>query len=293
MRLVKQFSIEDKNIFNEFFRKYPPQNSEYTFTNLYMWNHYYNLYYEIINDCLCLISQRDNITAILPPIGDELNIIRAFEVLYKRYKDEGSNTLLERFPEKLAKKISEIFCIDMELDEDNSDYVYNTSDLINLSGRKYHAKKNHVNRFKKLYNYSIETLNETNIMECLYFTEKWLQDKDIQENPGLLDEFQSIKTFFESYRYFDVKGIVIRIGGKVEAYTFGELLNPETAVIHIEKANPDIPDLYAFINQCFAEKVWSHIPYINREQDMGIPGLRRAKQSYHPVKMVYKYKGQI
>lgn len=290
--MLKRFGIEDKNIFNNFFKRYPPQNSEYTFTNLYMWNHYYNLHYEIIYDCLCLISERNTIS-ILPPIGEESNIIKAFSELYKKYKSENSKVVIERFPEELANKIMQVFNIEMILDEDNSDYVYNTSDLINLSGRKYHAKKNHVNRFKKSYNYSIEPLSEDNILECLYFTEKWLQDKDIQENPGLLDEFTSIKTFFEHYRYFDVKGIVIRIEGKIQAYTFGELLNPDTAVIHIEKANPDIPDLYAFTNQCFAEKVWSHIPYINREQDMGIPGLRRAKQSYHPIKMIYKYKGQM
>ncbi|WP_245589908.1 DUF2156 domain-containing protein [Caldanaerobius polysaccharolyticus] len=292
MRLLKLLHIEDKNILDFFFKKYPPQISEYTFTNLYMWNHRYNLHYEVIQDCLCLVSQKDAIT-ILPPVGDESNTIKALEKLWERYAKEGLSVFFERFPEHMAKKIKELFNVNMVLDEDNSDYVYNTSDLINLSGRKYHSKKNHVNRFKKLYNYTVENLSKNHVAECLSFTEKWLEDKDLQQNPGLLEEFHSIKTFFENYEIFDVKGIVVKIQGEIQGYTFGELLNPDTAVVHIEKANPDIPDLYAFINQCFAETAWASIPYINREQDMGIPGLRRAKQSYHPVKMVYKYRGQM
>jgi len=85
----------------------------------------------------------------------------------------------------------------------------------------------------------------------------------------------------------------LRIDGKIQAFSLGELLNPEMAVIHIEKANTQYHGCYAMINQQFAEHCWKDVPYINREEDMGIPGLRQAKRSYHPVKMVEKYTGYL
>ncbi len=144
----------------------------------------------------------------------------------------------------------------------------------------------------RTYDYVLEELCSENALECLNFTEKWISLKDIEENPGILKEFDAIKTVLENYDFFNVKGIVLKINGKIEAYSFGEKLNPETAVTHIEKANPEIKDAYAFINMSFA-KMMSEFKYINREQDLGIPGLRYAKKSYHPVKMIFKFKGKL
>ena len=88
-----------------------------------------------------------------------------------------------------------------------------------------------------------------------------------------------------------VTGGVLRINGSVQAFTLGELLNPDMAVTHIEKANTDYDGSFTVINQMFAERVWPHVMYINREEDMGIPGMRKAKESYNPVKMIRKYTG--
>ncbi|WP_231969073.1 phosphatidylglycerol lysyltransferase domain-containing protein [Thermoanaerobacterium sp. RBIITD] len=288
MFILKSLSLDDKNLFENYFTKYPPLISEYTFTNLYMWNHKYNIKYDIIDDCLCMAS--DN--TIFPPVGPAENILSAFDKFYKMLKSDNNEIYLERFDKDTACKISEIYGIEMLHDEDNFDYVYNTNDLINLFGRKYHSKKNHINKFLKTYGYSIEEISINNVNECLKFTENWISSKGINENSGILSEFEAIKRVFDNYKYFNIKGIVLRIDGKIEAYSFGERLNPDTAVTHIEKANSEVPDAYAFINMSFA-KIMSNYNYINREQDLGLPGLRKAKQSYHPIKMIYKFKGKM
>lgn len=280
-------TLADKDLFERFFIKYPQEISEYTFTNLYMWNHKYNIRYDIIDDCLCMAS--NNI--ILPPVGPSENILSAFDKFYKLLKNDYNDISLERFDNNTSCKISETYGINMILDENNSDYLYNTCDLINLSGRKYHSKKNHINKFIKTYDYTLENLDSNNINECLKFTENWVSSKNINENPGIVSEFDAIKKIFDNYNHFNnIKGIVLRIEGKIEAYTFGEKLNPYTAVTHIEKANADIQDAYAFINMSFA-KIMSEFKYINREQDLGLPGLRKAKKSYHPIRMINKFKG--
>jgi hypothetical protein len=113
--------------------------------------------------------------------------------------------------------------------------------------------------------------------------------RECVENPALLSEDYAIHEALELFGELDYKGGAIVIDSKVEAFSIGEPLNEETAVIHFEKANPDIPGLYAAINNLFCRHAWSEMTYINREQDLGIPGLRKAKRSYNPHHMSNKY----
>jgi hypothetical protein len=119
--------------------------------------------------------------------------------------------------------------------------------------------------------------------------ETWCQLKNCQEDPSLLMEDYAIHQALTYFEDLNFRGGAILIDNKVEAFALGEQLNKDTAVIHIEKANPDILGLYAAINQLFCLKTWSHMKYINREQDLGVEGLRKAKESYHPHHMVNKY----
>lgn len=108
-----------------------------------------------------------------------------------------------------------------------------------------------------------------------------------------MGEWEAIKKLLQHVERLQVQGGTILIDGKVEAFTIGERLNQTTAVVHIEKANPKIPGLYSVINQQFCEHAWKDIPYINREQDLGDEGLRRAKLSYHPDRLIEKYRIEI
>ncbi|MBW1802292.1 MAG: DUF2156 domain-containing protein, partial [Deltaproteobacteria bacterium] len=176
-----------------------------------------------------------------------------------------------------------------QLDRDNSDYVYLASDLIRLAGRKFHRKKNHVNRFKKNAAYEYRPL-DIELVECfLDMQEHWCQMRECTEKPDLLSEDYAIYQALTHFEDLDFRGGAIVLDSGVEAFSLGESLNPETAVIHIEKANPDITGLCAAINQIYCLNTWSDITYINREQDLGIEGLRKAKESYYPNHMVDKY----
>jgi hypothetical protein len=174
-------------------------------------------------------------------------------------------------------------------DRDNSDYVYLAKDLISLSGNKYHRKKNHLNQFIKNHAFEYHPLNTELVRRVLGMQEAWCQIRECVVKPDLLAEDFAVRealTYFEELGY---QGGAVLINSVVEAFSLGEPLNEDAAVIHIEKANLEIPGLYAAINQLFCLNAWSNFTYINREQDMGSEGLRKAKESYYPHHMVNKY----
>ena len=174
-------------------------------------------------------------------------------------------------------------------DRDNWDYVYLQQNLATLAGRKYHGKKNHCNAFVKEHpDYVYEEMNRSNIEECLAFGDMWCERR-MSDDPSLVCEKCAIHEALDNFEALKLRGGVIRIDGKVEAFSFGEKINDDTAVLHVEKANPEIRGLYAVINRDFAKNAWGDVTYLNREEDMGHEGLRMAKESYKPEFMVKKY----
>jgi hypothetical protein len=173
---------------------------------------------------------------------------------------------------------------------DHFDYVYRREDLVRLTGGKYRSKRNHINQLLRFYKAVYEPLQEKHISDCLTLQEKWCQMNRCEDDLDLLGEDEAIQEILTHYNTLQVQGAVIIIEGRVGAFTIGEQLNSDTAVIHIEKADPEIPGLYSFINQQFCENRWGDVLYINREQDLGIPGLREAKLSYYPDHLVEKYR---
>ncbi|MDR1440356.1 MAG: phosphatidylglycerol lysyltransferase domain-containing protein [Clostridiales bacterium] len=178
-----------------------------------------------------------------------------------------------------------------EEDRDFFDYVYLASDLIGLRGKKFDGKRNHINKFRKMYDYEYEKLAPSHIDECL----RIMYDRCVENDCGCLrgkfyscDRKPSME-LLSNYGSLGCTGAVIKVNGRCEAFTVGEALNADTAVIYIEKANASIQGLYSFINQQFCEREWSGMTYINREEDEGVEGLRKAKLSYHPVRLVEKY----
>jgi len=161
--------------------------------------------------------------------------------------------------------------------------------LIELKGRKYHRKRNHIKQFQEKYSFQYIPLAPEWIPQCLQLQTEWCDLRDCEASPGLLNESLAIKEAFTHFEELGVKGGAILINGKVEAFTLGDPLNPETIVIHIEKANPAYEGLYPTINQAFLEHQGSGYTYVNREQDLGEEGLRKAKESYFPHHLVNKY----
>ena len=282
-------SLASQKLVDDFLQRYPPEISELTFTNLFIWRNYYRLQVTVLEDFLTLLAQLPGTAPFfLPPVGQ--GDIRAWAAAVFNYlKGQGHQPRLSRVPASLVESLSAFPGVEVLFDRDNSDYLYRTENLIQLSGNRYHSPKNHVNRFKKNPFWEYQPLTPALVEECLNLQEAWCRLRQCDESPSLQNEEQAILEAFKHIEALPYRGCVIRIRGKVEAFTLGELLNPDTVVIHLEKANPEIQGLYALINQQFLEREWSGTPYVNREQDLGEPGLRKAKESYHPETLVEKF----
>jgi hypothetical protein len=283
-------TIDHKPEIDALLRQYPPLISEMTFTNLFIWRCYYQFQVASGQEFVTLRAQPQGANPFFfPPIGKGNTQSWVLDCL-NFFENQGIPPRFERIPASLVSELSYFSGLQVVADRDNSDYVYPISKLIRLSGNKYHTLKNHINRFNKKYTWEYLPLTPNLMEECLILQEEWCRSKKCVEHHNLLNEDQAIVEAIKKMNLLNYKGGVIRINKKVEAFTLGELLNPETVVIHIEKANPELPGLYPVLQQQFLEREWSLIPFVNREQDLGIEGLRKSKLSYHPEFMMDKFR---
>lgn len=281
--------IQDKPLFDEFLRKDPPQVSELTFTNLFIWRHHYQPAWLEWNGCILIVfhPQKGSVYGLCPfGPGDKKS---ALGILCKEIAKQTAEGRICRVGEEFVTRHVDPAKFEVVPDRDNSDYIYLTKDLINLSGNKYHRKKNHLNQFLKNHAFEYRPLDAELVKRVLGMQESWCQIRECVLKPDLLAEDFAVHEALIHFEALGYQGGAILVNSVVEAFAMGEMLNQDTAVIHIEKANPDIPGLYAAINQLFSLNAWSRATYINREQDMGVEGLRKAKESYYPHHMVNKY----
>lgn len=265
-----------------------------------MWREMLNLQWAVEDDVLYIFSSNEKIFAAWQPIGAQdkmqdaiTKILRAAEEL--RGDKKFMFVVVEKsFADELARYPRAKF--DITPERDNFDYVYLVQDLINLSGRKFHGKKNHLNAFRKEYpDAKYLPITEEIIPKCREELNIWSEThkRANPDDPFIGYEQAAIHEIFDHFDKFKLKGGAILLNDKVVAFTFGERLNSDTAVIHVEKADPSIRGIYAAINQNFVEHEWSDMIYINREEDMGIDGLRQAKESYKPVKLIEKFNATL
>lgn len=290
----KQIKISDKAIFDDFFKAYPPEISEYTFTNLYMWRNHYKFLWKTENSHLIVISTRnDDKIVAFPPIGKDP--VYAIEML-KANADLANSTLeLHRVPESLVQSMTAAnLNVEINEDRDNWDYIYSSRDLGTLEGPAFADIRKKLSRFKRDHDYEFQVLDASCIEQCLQMQEEWCGLKGCFESESLMDEHNAIQDMFTYWDTLKFTGGFMkeRQSEKIIAYTLGEQLNPDTMVVHVEKANPSPAffGAYQAINKEFATNCSDGHEFINREQDVGEPGLRRAKESYNPVRMGKKFK---
>lgn len=291
----KEIQLEDKSLFDRYFSARSYENSEFTFTNLFIWRLSYNFKYSIVHDHLCIMAKyRDKYPCVFAPLSlTAPDYEKVLLVLAEYFHNMNYPLILKSVPEEIKAEIEAAMPgkIIFREDRNNFDYVYLTKDLIELKGKKFRQKRNHINKFLKNYDYHYEEMSDNNLEECLKTELKWLSQQGNSEDQTILEEIQAVAEAIKNFYALELKGGVIRVHGKVRAFALGELLNPDMAVVHIEKANTDYAGAFNMINWLFTQHAWSGVTYINREEDMGIPGLRKAKLSYNPIKMVKKYTG--
>jgi len=178
--------------------------------------------------------------------------------------------------------------LSVEEDPNNFDYVYLARDLAELGGKKYDGKRNRIRKFEAAGRHSYAELAPTHVEECRRLFAAWFADKE-NHDPFLRAEKDAILEALTHFETLGLRGAVVLVDGRVEAFTIGGPLSPETAVIQIEIANPAVVGLAQYINREFARRAWPGMTYLNREQDVGVPGLRKAKLSYQPHHLVKKF----
>ncbi|MGO9177435.1 MAG: DUF2156 domain-containing protein [Desulfobaccales bacterium] len=288
----KPLGLEDREIFQRLLWDYQPETSELTFTNLFIWKDFYNFAWSLDGDWLLIIGDSpDGGSWTFLPIGPSPRGATCKKLLKWLKEIKGIKIPgIERADSRLVAELADDSRFLMEPARDHCDYVYRSADLMQLTGNRYQAQRNHIQHLQRSYAFSYEPLQEGHISACLDLAEKWCAQKKCAEDLSLQGEWEAVKACLQNFQDLNLEGGVILIKGNVEAFTLGELLNKETAVVHIEKANPMISGLYAAINQEFCRHSWFQVPFINREQDLGVPGLRTAKMSYHPHHLVEKFR---
>ena len=286
MTELRPLGLADRQIVCDYLARYPPDISEHTFTNLYVWSKVRPVWYVVHEDTLLFFVNDldpDNPKKIMfgPPAG-----LAPLEEILNRYADLLSGAI--RIPcsqqQNFAGK-----GLAAKKDRDNFDYVYSVKDLAELTGRKYAKKRNHVKQCRDTYDCRYEPITTANIAECLDLQDRWCAHRECELNPSLCGEYEAIRETFAHYADFLLIGGAIRIKGTIQAFAIGEGLSRDTAVCHFEKAMPDFNGLGQLVNQWFAQQSLTGFTYVNREQDLGVPGLRQAKKSYHPHHMVEKF----
>ncbi|MFX1481099.1 MAG: DUF2156 domain-containing protein, partial [Promethearchaeota archaeon] len=296
---AKFIELTDKQLFDTYFKRYEPEISEFTFTNLFMWRNYYEFQFIEVENHLIIFSKsflgsRDltlsgkrNSIFFLPPIGPNPSekIITLFETI--------DNAEIHRVPEKIVEEMSNnniLNEMNIEIYEDraNWDYVYEVEDLKTLPGNRYRQNRRWLNKFLENYEYEFKLLNEELIDLSKKLQLEWCIMRGCEEDKSLEEEQKAIYEALDNFDTLKFSGGIICIEDKCAAYTFGEILNSNTMVIHIEKANMKYEGAYQAINNFFVNNCCENAVFVNREQDLGIPGLRRAKESYQPSHMVEK-----
>ena len=281
---LKPVELSDKDEVDKFLELYPLEVCELTFANIYIWRDWERPQLTKVKGNLCVLcSPPDEPVYFLEPVG-ESNLDETVEICL------GLAPRLSRVSERFLKKLKGSYS--NQEDRDNFDYVYLTQELAELQGKKYDGKRNWIKKFEKKYEYQIKPIDNADVPGCLKLVEQWGE-----ASPGREQEVddrtratvKAIEEALNNFALFGLSALVVLIDGQVKGFCLGERLNPETAVVHVELASREISGLYQFLNRECARTVWQQFRYINREQDAGLPGLRRSKLSYHPHHFVKKY----
>ena len=281
----KRIALEDKPVFDKHYAKYPPVHSDNLFTTMISWMEYSNYHYAVVDENIVIMTELDNKIRLRPPSGKQ-NVDLLKQVLTLAVR-EGSEEPFGVVDTKMKEWISKEFPrLKFFEHRDYFDYVYLASDLANLPGTNYAKIRNRLNKFKKNYKYTTEIISEENMDEVNEFLKRWCLWKDCESDIVLENERKAI--VYSMAHFFDLglSGLVIRINGNIEALAVYEKMNPDTAVVHYEKGSPYFDGIYKAINMETAKILQKDFMFINREEDMGIPGLRQAKLSYRPHHMV-------
>ena len=283
-------NIEDKEWISPMFKNSCYLGADFCFGSLFIWQEIYKSKICKDDDFLYRIYDDDE-TLYAFPIGTG-DYSKALKVLIQDAKDRNIPFKMFGVTDKMKKILDTIMPnkFKFELRRDMSDYIYNSEDLIFLQGKKYHSKRNHISKFKKMYNWNYHDINRDNLDLCKEFFYKWFllnKDKNVDS------EKIALKKALNYYFDLELIGGYLEVDNQIAAIPIGEQINSEIFDIHFEKALLEYSGSYPTINQEFAKRNLSNYKYINREEDIGIEGLRKSKLSYNPAFLLDRYNAYL
>ena len=287
-RLLKPITFADYELINYYLKEYPSENCDFNICTLYTWGLFFKLEYAVYQGRLILFNPYYQY--LLAPLGEKFTAGKLYQLnncCKKIHKDVQIMVVSEEYISN-SPNLNEYFSI--KNDEDWNDYVYCTESLVNLSGKKLAKKKNLISQFKRLYpDYSMKDITNRDYDELMDFCYYW--KKMHKDNDDYLDiEFEAIKTILNNWDRLPCQGLKLYVNEKLCAFSIYSQQTSEMATIHYEKYDPLIKGAGQVINHEAAKILIDKYKYINREQDMGIEGIRQAKRSYQPVRMVPFYR---
>ncbi len=303
-----RITIEDRPILEEYLNGYEYKTSGLSFSAQYMWREINRFSWDVVGDYMCIsgishLELEDGIILpfMFPPLTKngkyDKDSLRETIFKSKEHFDKlGQPFSLRLVPFHLVEIIREAVPeLSWKDDRPNYDYIYLTQDLIDLKGRDFHGKKNHLNYFHKTFDYKYVKMASSMADDAMRFIDEFNKRKEVpaSEMEMLKMEEEAMKDVFQNLEKVGYEAGAILIDDKIEALAIGGRLGTKMITEHVEKANVNFRGLYQAINNEFCKNTAAWAKYINREEDMGIPNLRKAKLSYRPVKLLEKYIGYI
>jgi len=300
-----RIEINKRKLLEQYLYGYDYKTSGLSFSALYMWRNINRFCFEKIGDYMCVagISHLELEQGLIepflfPPLTStgEYRPEKLRETIYEAkriFEQKGHSFSIRLLPMHMLDVIKAACPGEMKYVDDrpNYDYIYKTQDLIDLKGRDYHTKKNHLNYFNNNYEYEYVPLTSDMAESAMSFIDEFNKRKDVPDHEMQLlrMEEEAMTDVFNNLETVGYLAGAIKINGSIEAVSIGGNLSRNTVTVHVEKANISYRGLYQAINNEFCRHVAGNVKFINREEDMGIPNLRKAKLSYRPVKLLEKY----
>ena len=284
----KNVQLNDKEQIDKLICAGNCHNADYSFANLYMWRHEYKPMISIEGDRLFVGNPNWNMYSYPKGEGD---LKAAIELILDDAHSQGRKAIIRGLTDRMLEEFNPLFGESFELseDRDNADYLYTADKLCNLAGRKLSAKRNHINKFERNGDWEFVRINAENMDATKAFVAEFYKEKG---DPELESEAIAINEMFNNYDALGFIGGLLYQNGSPVAFSAGTLLDSECIDVHFEKALPHVEGAYTMVNREFARMVVSEYPdvvWFNREEDMGLEGLRKAKLSYHPDILLMKY----
>ena len=280
-------TVADKPLFEYYMLGSEEQNCDLNFANIFCWSDTYHSEVAEAEDFLVIRFDNGEVKAYMQPVGNGdkrliLELLR-HDVFQQRtplrlygLSAEWRKFLEENYPQEFAFNAPRAL----------SDYIYRTEDLAQLQGRRYQPKRNHINHFVARHDWYAEPLSKGNLKDCIALYAKWLSGREVGESEHA--EQLSLQRAFDNLDALNLRGLVLYADGAPVAFSYGTPITNKTFCTHIEKYDTEVQGAATMINRLMAQSLEEEFEFINREDDLGLEGLRFAKMSYYPTLLLDK-----